>query len=435
MELTDYVYVPKGKGNCYGLGIPNFTKADTLLYINFYNTKNEVVDDFLINKHEVTVSDYLKFIHWVKDSIESTTSTNNIPLNKIEYSFLLSSGAQVSVMIYPDTLAWIKDYPYTYNEPFALMYMRPDSYKDYPVVGVSWYQAQAYIFWLNCRMKELLKNHSFPEDLCQFKLPSESQWEYAACYYEIPSDKENISEYSYSSSSRFFPWSGSELYVDDKTNEIMYKANYWNELNENQIVLKNSADDGGLHTSEIMKYPPNPLGVYDIAGNVSEWTDDSITLSYTYNNYNLYSNLSKGDEKSMNRKIMLNGEMVDVNSFEYKKAFFDSLLLADAPCFFPYTEGWYYTKKILNCDCSITRDSYDVECRQKYFLYLVLWNKNLIEKGPNSIVKGGSWADSKLYLAVKTRQLYKKTDQSCEVGFRVAVQISDEYRRLFMNHR
>ena len=48
-----------------------------------------------------------------------------------------------TVNIYPDTLVWIRDFTYAFNEPMAKMYFSHPSFDDYPVVGVTWKQAKA----------------------------------------------------------------------------------------------------------------------------------------------------------------------------------------------------------------------------------------------------------------------------------------------------
>ena len=48
------------------------------------------------------------------------------------------------VPCYPDTLVWIRDFTYSYNEPWANMYFWHPSFDDYPVVGITWKQANAF---------------------------------------------------------------------------------------------------------------------------------------------------------------------------------------------------------------------------------------------------------------------------------------------------
>ena len=81
--------------------------------------------------------------------------------------------------VYPDTLTWIHDYAYSFNDPMTQMYFWHPAYDEYPVVGVNWKQARAFCIWrtqlLNSYLEE--NGNSFVQD---FRLPSESEWEYAA---------------------------------------------------------------------------------------------------------------------------------------------------------------------------------------------------------------------------------------------------------------
>ena len=81
------------------------------------------------------------------------------------------------VQIYPDTLVWIRDFAYSYNEPMARNYFSHPSYDDYPVVGVDWHMATAFSHWRTQLWNEAKGDDINTED---FRLPSEHEWEYAA---------------------------------------------------------------------------------------------------------------------------------------------------------------------------------------------------------------------------------------------------------------
>lgn len=46
------------------------------------------------------------------------------------------------VMVYPDTLVWVRDFAYSYNEPMTRNYFWHPAFDDYPVVGVNWRMAK-----------------------------------------------------------------------------------------------------------------------------------------------------------------------------------------------------------------------------------------------------------------------------------------------------
>src|SRR5690606_11510863 len=82
------------------------------------------------------------------------------------------------VTIYPDTLVWIRDFAYSSNEPFTRNYFSHPSFDDYPVVGLTWNQATAFGKWRTA----LYNQYKDEKDLNteEYRLPSESEWEYAA---------------------------------------------------------------------------------------------------------------------------------------------------------------------------------------------------------------------------------------------------------------
>ncbi len=83
------------------------------------------------------------------------------------------------VKIYPDTLVWVRDFTYSFNEPMTQMYFWHPKYDDYPVVGVNWHQANAFCVWRTEYLNTYYKSIDEPI-VTPFRLPSEWEWEYAA---------------------------------------------------------------------------------------------------------------------------------------------------------------------------------------------------------------------------------------------------------------
>ena len=83
------------------------------------------------------------------------------------------------VNIYPDTLAWIRDFTYSFNDPFASLYFWHPSYDNYPVVGITWQQANAFSIWRTEYLNAALRAMG-NVDVHAYRLPLETEWEYAA---------------------------------------------------------------------------------------------------------------------------------------------------------------------------------------------------------------------------------------------------------------
>ena len=79
------------------------------------------------------------------------------------------------VKIYPDTLVWIRDFAYSYNDPMVRVYFYHPKYDDYPVVGVNWHQANAFCDWRTRIMQHHWDEEEMP--LTEYwRLPTEFEW-------------------------------------------------------------------------------------------------------------------------------------------------------------------------------------------------------------------------------------------------------------------
>lgn len=191
--------------------------------------------------------------------------------------------------IYPDTTVWVRQLQYSYNEPIALQYNWFPAFDNYPVVGVNWHQAQAFCSWRTTLWKsEREKNKLYHEGT--FKLPTEEQWEYAA--------RGGRTETPY-------PWGGP--YIVNKKG--CYLANF-------KPQRGNYAADGGLYTVPVDRYWPNDFGLYNMAGNVAEWTASTYfaTAYQTVSdmNPNINYRLQENDPQWMTRKVVRGGSWRDV---------------------------------------------------------------------------------------------------------------------------
>lgn len=189
------------------------------------------------------------------------------------------------VSIYPDTTVWIKDFSYSYNEPMHNDYFWSEAYSDYPVVGVTWKQAKAFCAW-RTKYKNDYQKENGKNFVNQFRLPTEAEWEYAA--------RGGIQSGTY-------PWGGPYILND----RGCFMANF-------KPLRGDYAADEALYTVEAKSYDPNDYNLYNMAGNVSEWTNSS----YDPNSYEYVSTMNPNTYDGENkRKVIRGGSWKDVAYF------------------------------------------------------------------------------------------------------------------------
>ena len=219
----------------------------------------------------------------------SVTNNRN---EKVEIANRSSFVFQDAINVYPDTLCWVADFSYSYNEPMSTMYFWHPAYDNYPVVGVSWRQASAFCIWrtqfLNSSL--LASGQPFVHD---YRLPSEVEWEYAARGGLALS---------------MYPWGG--MYT--RNNEGCFLANF-------KPLRGNYTDDGGATTVKVGTYEPNEYGLFDMSGNVAEWTSSAFDESayvFTHDlNPDYKYNALPDDPPVLKRKVIRGGSWKDIGYY------------------------------------------------------------------------------------------------------------------------
>ena len=239
-----------------------------------YNTDVPVNDEMpMISKDTAFIND--------NGDIVRETVTRRLTGN---YDFLNT----YIVNVYPDTTAWINDFDNAYNEPYTRMYFSHPGYADYPVVGVSWEQANAFANWRTDYLRRSIgKQGAYIEP---YRLPTEAEWEFAA---------------RVGKEANKYPWEGDFPISDSGCFYANLKPGDGNYIK-----------DGNLITSKVGTYDPNDFGLYDMAGNVSEWTSTAYTesidrLTNDINPEYRY-NAAKEDPYKAKRKIVRGGSWKDI---------------------------------------------------------------------------------------------------------------------------
>tara|TARA_B100001146_G_scaffold46015_1_gene39512 strand:+ start:3029 stop:4156 length:1128 start_codon:yes stop_codon:yes gene_type:complete len=150
---------------------------------------------------------------------------------------------------------------------------------NYPVVHISWDDAQSYCKWAGKR------------------LPTEAEWEYASRGGQT---------------NQIYSWGNEHI------NKGISKANSW----EGDFPYNNELNDGYLYTAPVKSYLPNGYGLYDMAGNVWEWCQDWYHIDYYKMIVNEISNNPDGpnvsydpDEPYIKKRVMKGGSFMCNDSY------------------------------------------------------------------------------------------------------------------------
>ena len=271
------------------------------------------VQSFFMDETEVTNKMYAEYLYWVK-AVFPPTEEN--------YKNIYNGAI-------PDTLVWRNRLGY--NETMTNNYLRHPAYANYPVVGVNWIQATEFCKWRTNRVNEnileqakyLKKDNkvslgvdvkgeaSFDTEayinspskslggneevvlkkgangkkqvgddaknlyaqrssgliLPEYRLPTESEWEYAAV--ALVGNR----EYNIYKGQKKYPWNGQYTRSSKRQSKGDQLANF-KQGKGDYGGIAGWSDDGADITNEVKRYAPNDFGLYDMAGNVAEWVQD-----------------------------------------------------------------------------------------------------------------------------------------------------------------
>ena len=196
------------------------------------------------------------------------------------------------INVFPDTLCWVRDFTYSFNDPMTNMYFWHPAYDNYPVVGITWVQAKAFNVWRTQLLNGWLKSMGeiYVND---FRLPTEAEWERAA------RGDLNLSQY---------PWGGPYI----RNSAGCFLGNF-------KPMRGRYFEDGGFQTVKAFSYNPNGWGLYCMAGNVSEWCESAYDESMYEFSHDLNPeyryNAMDWDPPAMKRKVIRGGSWKDIGYY------------------------------------------------------------------------------------------------------------------------
>jgi gliding motility-associated lipoprotein GldK len=198
-----------------------------------------------------------------------------------------------TINVYPDTLVWLFDYSYSFNEPLTQKYFWHPAYDNYPVVGINWRQAKAFCVWRTQLKNTYLAQKKGESSIHDYRLPTEAEWEWAA------RGGHDFNPY---------PWGGPYT----RNDKGCFLGNY-------KPLRGNYSDDGGATPIIVAHYPPNDWGLYDMAGNVAEWTSDAFdesSYNFTWDlNPHYQYNAADNDPPVLKRKVIRGGSWKDIRYY------------------------------------------------------------------------------------------------------------------------
>lgn len=257
--------------------------------------------------------------------------------------------------LYPDTNVWRRDL--AYNDPIAETYFSHPGFNMYPVVGITWHQANEYCKWRTKKVNETLQEDDEDAILYpSYRLPTEAEWEYAA---------RGLQE------SEIYAWEGKSL----RNAKGQFRANFKRGRGDYAGWAggdKKHLSDGYMITAPVQEFWPNDFGLYNMAGNVAEWTQD------TY-------------------RVLALEDVDDLNPYRRKG------------------------KTTIRPDQWLDDDAYN----QGSSLLFHPSAKESVPGGSNydntKVYRGGSWADIAYYLTPGSRRYLNADSASATVGFRCAM--------------
>lgn len=234
--------------------LPFETQSQQDREYNFSSFEDSIihVDSFFMFAYEVSNIDYLHFL-----------------------SDLKQKDSSFYIEMLPDQTVWRSKF--AYNEPYTETYFRHYAYHHFPVVGVSYYQAEQYCKWLTVQYQRA-SDRKYQNAI--FMLPTKSQWLVAA----LGRNHE-----------RFFSWDGYKMQDEDgkwlanfyriEQIQISRDTGFFNCANSSRFYSDCLQISAGYYDrssnrkdqewrgipAPVKSFQPNDYGLYNMCGNMEEY--------------------------------------------------------------------------------------------------------------------------------------------------------------------